>query len=1257
MLFRMLFVFAGVVVDGADRGRGWRGRRVGRAGWVLGAVLAVVGVMLAMSVSASAADCSLADFSYNGACGPEFESPAWGDTAGWTDPSKYSTIKLADITGNGTDELIARNDDGLEIWTFDTTVGQWRPAIGANGLPEVLRDLRSPGPTGDVRGSWRDPAAFSTIQTADLQGDGEQELIADGPNGTQVWRYTPPAGTKSINGGTWSLFSTDNNPVPASAPSQYLSLHALAPAGGVASLTEQNSYWAWDPNGHNFFYAANGTLAPNSTEPQYYLDNMSGLMPVLQGASKTPVLVPANVYRTPNGVAVQTPKPFLAGWSQLGPPPGQGGSPFPDASGFGSNPAYYETMRLTNHLLGRNDTGGYVLGRLGDGLHVYDLGPRYPNWEAAGLPVLADLKDPPNGFPPPGEWSSIRTGDVTGDGQTDVLALVNGQLRAWELELNGSEFAWTELPATVTLNLGGSMWENNASYYSTIQVGPVAGPGYPDAVIARGPFGIRTWFYCTGGASSVPGCASLQGQSGWTSWLPQNISSFPQFSGGQAAAWTELNTLARQANLIGPASTSTVRDAWTGTTAPTDSDLSNLENGVLVFAGCTGETSANPPTYSSCAVPSGGSGFTATDWTSVVNETLAEIYDASQTNDFFAQLAGLNSDTFLAKEAELPAIGDSVAALGQAAGDNSSEVSPQAIWAAGLGIAGAAAGILAPELGAALGIASYLAGIVPSATSDVNGPSFNATLNQLQDDLATAVSDAAKAVDTQSYEVRQNYGMLRLIAQLTGPSGPWHAVNAAGLRGSMEEGFALWAYKQLLPTVLERDVISNCDGNGSHDGSSNDWVVCDVSSFNGSVGGPPNFTYLNSPHTVGQAVTNSWPCWGFFTFICHYEHPPTDTVNGVPGSDIATKVWGPLSDTCNFNGDPQTEWTFDCDLGINPLLSTDAVGGPANGWNFTTCTGQPMLYFPGTSTGTVGSCSSSTSSQVSTGSNGSVKLTARVGLPAGFKLRTATLSASRLLYEPRGRGILLTRSSGASLGTVRLTVAGGELRGGGGGTMLGSSRSEPPITLAVKRTPDRLPQLTLSLSRLSVAVPYACQQLPASVSLGTQPFTLETSLKLSNGRDTQTLSLPAQWTCVRNRGGTVTGLRTVAPPSPAQHPGLTLSVKGPRRVTPGSHATYTVRVRNTRRGPSNPYISSLWHILVHAGLSPVTVQKKPTRRAPQPVTLRLAQLRRGETKVLRIRIAIPGRVLLPASVHRICVAFGAIADSARPAGAQACSAT
>ena len=495
------------------------------------------------------------------------------------------------------------------------------------------------------------------------------------------------------------------------------------------------------------------------------------------------------------------------------------------------------------------------------------------------------------------------------------------------------------------MNLGAT-WQDDPSYYSTIQVGPVAGPNSPDAVIARGPFGIRTWFYCSGstppsGVTPAPGCAGLNGQSGWTSWLPQGTSSYPQFSQGQAAAWTELNSLARQANppLIGPASTSTVRDVWTGVTAPTDDDLTNLNSGVLGFAGCTGLTSANPAHYSSCAVPSGSSGFAGGDWTAVVNETLAEIYDAKQTIDFFAQLSGLNSDTFLAKEAELPAISDSVAALGQAAANNSTQVSPQAIWSTGLGIAGSIAGLVNPVAGAALGIASYVGGIIPSATPEVTASPFNTTLAGLQTDLANAVTDAGKAVDEQSYEVLQNYGMQRLVAQLTAPSGLWSNVNDAGLKGSMEEGFALWAYKQLLPTVLERDIITGCQPGGSN-------VDCSWTEFNGAIpttGNPQNFTTLNASHTTNQDMYHSSPCWVSMNYECRYTNPPTAQVNGVSGSDIATKVWGPMSDTCNFNGNPITEWTFGCNLGVDPALSTDAVGGPANGWNFTTCTASPFL--------------------------------------------------------------------------------------------------------------------------------------------------------------------------------------------------------------------------------------------------------------------------------------------------------------------------
>ena len=175
---------------------------------------------------------------------------------------------------------------------------------------------------------------------------------------------------------------------------------------------------------------------------------------------------------------------------------------------------------------------------------------------------------------------------MSGDGKTDVVAVVNGQLRAWELAVGASDqLVWHELPADIDREPGVDVAEQ-----CLLLLDDPGRPGgrsraTPDAVIARGPFGIRTWFYCPGNDSPVPGCATLGGKSGWTSWLPQDTGSYPQFTGGQAAAWTELNALARNANLIGPAATSTVRDAWTGTTAPTDGDLTNLENGAAGVRG------------------------------------------------------------------------------------------------------------------------------------------------------------------------------------------------------------------------------------------------------------------------------------------------------------------------------------------------------------------------------------------------------------------------------------------------------------------------------------------------------------------------------------------------------------------------------------------------------------------------------------------------------------------------------------------------
>src|SRR5262249_35457828 len=142
-----------------------------------------------------------------------------------------------------------------------------------------------------------------------------------------------------------------------------------------------------------------------------------------------------------------------------------------------------------------------VFARTADGLRVYDYSnltnPTGPSWTA--LPILPALGGAASSVQP-GQWGSIRTGDILGNGRDQVLALDTNGLEAWSYQ-PGPEM-WVKVPGS--LGLTGD-WLTNPEYYSTIQVGDVNGDGHAD-VVARGPFGIRTWFYCSGGPSQVPGC-------------------------------------------------------------------------------------------------------------------------------------------------------------------------------------------------------------------------------------------------------------------------------------------------------------------------------------------------------------------------------------------------------------------------------------------------------------------------------------------------------------------------------------------------------------------------------------------------------------------------------------------------------------------------------------------------------------------------------------------------------------------------------
>ena len=578
-------------------------------------------------------------------------------------------------------------------------------------------------------------------------------------------------------------------------------------------------------------------------------------------------------------------------------------------------------------------------------------------WES--LPTLSDLAYPSSQWSSdPGKAASLMAADIDGQGYDEVLALQDGALQAWSFDIPRQ--AWTRLQPTTPLALSDtSVWNTDASHYSTFRAGDVDGDGRED-VIARGPFGIRTWFY------------NRRGTGGWERYLPEG---YPAFSGGQAAAFIRL-TAAGQGRQRDRAGASSVRDVWTGENPPAASDLTDVAaGGCSSIADCSNLLPGEPPRYQTCTAPAGAS-FSAADWTAVINEVLAEIFAAGQVNTHFSQLDTMRQSLFIAEDAEFPALGSDLAL--QAAANAQATFNERSFWSEFLQILGALASLVEPELGAALSIAGDIVAMVPSATPSATSK-FNTTYAGVQDKFAASISDADKAQAVLSQTVRQDYGLSTLVARLR-EQGTWQP-DLIGLASAANQAFAGWVYQSLLPAIYDRYEISGCGPRGD--------VPCfapsDSATYPGVVGSAngPNFTMFGPPPQKGSS-----PCVG--AIACHFTTLP---------SDLANRIFGPVSPQCDYRpGNAATAWTFGCNLGLSAYKTVGPLGD-ANGWNFTTCAGDPVPMTAGPDT-----CDSSTApTRHALGRRESVHVTGVVRVPRGFAFRRARAVAPRVLYERLGR--------------------------------------------------------------------------------------------------------------------------------------------------------------------------------------------------------------------------------------------------------------
>lgn len=87
------------------------------------------------------------------------------DAHGWNNAQYYATIQCADVDNDGKAELLGRGPEGLYIWKFDPVAKTWSQLT-------VLTDMSDANGWGNVTIPF-----YSTIQCADIDGDGIVEVL------------------------------------------------------------------------------------------------------------------------------------------------------------------------------------------------------------------------------------------------------------------------------------------------------------------------------------------------------------------------------------------------------------------------------------------------------------------------------------------------------------------------------------------------------------------------------------------------------------------------------------------------------------------------------------------------------------------------------------------------------------------------------------------------------------------------------------------------------------------------------------------------------------------------------------------------------------------------------------------------------------------------------------------------------------------------------------------------------------------------
>lgn len=125
-------------------------------------------------------------------------SPALSNDNGWNEPKYFETIQFPDINGDGLADLCARASKGLTCWLND---GREAPSFGTQIDPPKSSD--GTGSFSDALG-WDNPQYYSSIQFADINGDGRDDVCGRASTGITCRTSSGNGWSGGVDGPAWS---------------------------------------------------------------------------------------------------------------------------------------------------------------------------------------------------------------------------------------------------------------------------------------------------------------------------------------------------------------------------------------------------------------------------------------------------------------------------------------------------------------------------------------------------------------------------------------------------------------------------------------------------------------------------------------------------------------------------------------------------------------------------------------------------------------------------------------------------------------------------------------------------------------------------------------------------------------------------------------------------------------------------------------------------------------------------------------------